>query len=126
MRIIVPGGGRPVKPGGRHVKTASRDCENQGCGLHQHGRVALITGGSRGIGRAIAVRLARANCHVVVNYFRQKKAAEEVAEEVRAAGMKALIVKANVANEEAVTEMFRQIREEFGQLDILVSNAASF
>jgi enoyl-[acyl-carrier protein] reductase III len=110
---------------GWQVKSVSRDCESGGCGLHQHGRVALITGGSRGIGRAIAVRLAKANCHIVVNYFRQRKAAEEVAEEVRAAGMKALIVKANVANEKAVADMFRQIREEFGQLDILVSNAAS-
>lgn len=107
------------------MRRASKDCETEGCGLHQHGRVALITGGSRGIGAAIAVRLARSGCHVVVNYFRHRKAAEEVAGEVRAAGMKALIVKANVANEGAVSEMFRQIREEFGQLDILVSNAAS-
>ncbi|MBU1568331.1 MAG: enoyl-[acyl-carrier-protein] reductase FabL [Proteobacteria bacterium] len=89
------------------------------------GKVALITGGSRGIGRAIAIRLAESGADVVVNYVRHRKDATETAEEVEKLRRRCLLVKANVANSDDVRGMFAAISEEFGHLDILVSNAAS-
>jgi len=89
------------------------------------GKVALITGGSRGIGRAIALRLAESGADVVVNYVRHKKDAEETAELVGRRGASCLVVKANVAREEDVREMFSILENRFGRLDFLVSNAAS-
>jgi enoyl-[acyl-carrier protein] reductase III len=89
------------------------------------GRRALVTGGSRGIGRAIAVRLAEAGADVAINYLRNKKPAEETAAAVRRAGRKALLLKANVADPDAHEAMFESIRDELGRLDVLVSNAAS-
>ncbi len=89
------------------------------------GKVALVTGGSRGIGRAIAVRLAEHGVDIVVNYVRHKKDAQATAEGVERLGRKCLLVKANVAKESDVAAMFDRINDEFGKLDILVSNAAS-
>ncbi len=89
------------------------------------GKAALITGGSRGIGRAIAIRLAENGVDVAVNYVRHKKDAMGTADEVEKLGRKCLLVKANVANGDDVREMFAAIAQEFGHLDILVSNAAS-
>ena len=89
------------------------------------GRVALVTGASRGIGRAIARRLAAAGCDVVVNYFNSHDQAESICREIRAAGRRALPVQANVASAEAVGELFDAVRAEFDRIDILVSNAAS-
>ena len=89
------------------------------------GKVALITGGSRGIGRAIAIRLAQSGADVIVNYVRHRRDAAETAEEVEKFGRRCLLVKANVANSEDVRQMFAAITEGFGHLDILVSNAAS-
>lgn len=88
-------------------------------------KVALITGGSRGIGRAIAIRLARQGADVVVNYVRHRKDAEKTAEAVEKYGRKCLLVKANVANAGDVQKMFTTIENEYGHLDFLVSNAAS-
>lgn len=90
-----------------------------------YGKVALITGGSRGIGRAIALRLAENGVDVVVNYVRHKKDAEETAALVEKAGASCLVVKANVAKEEDVQAMFSELENRFGRLDFLVSNAAS-
>jgi enoyl-[acyl-carrier protein] reductase III len=89
------------------------------------GKVALITGGSRGIGRAIALRLAESGADVVVNYVRHRRDAAETAEAVEKLGRQCLLVKANVANSDDVREMFAAITETFGHLHILVSNAAS-
>lgn len=89
------------------------------------GRIALVTGGGRGLGHAVAVELAREGADVIINYFRNRAPAEETAEEVRALGRRAHVVKANVGDEEKVRAMFEEIRREFGGLDILVSNAAS-
>ncbi|MGA7277616.1 MAG: enoyl-[acyl-carrier-protein] reductase FabL [Desulfocapsaceae bacterium] len=89
------------------------------------GRVALVTGGSRGIGKAIAIRLAEHGMDIVVNYVRHKQDAQKTAAEVEQRGQRCLLVKANVAKEADVSTMFEAISEAFGSLDVLVSNAAS-
>ena len=88
-------------------------------------KVALITGASRGIGRACALLLAEAGCDVIVNYVTSQSAAEQVAEEIIAKGRRAAIVKADVSEEEDIQAMIEYIRDSFGRLDILVSNAAA-
>jgi enoyl-[acyl-carrier protein] reductase III len=90
----------------------------------QH-EVALITGGSRGMGRALAHRLAASGLHVVVNYRRDDAAAAEVVADIRAAGGHATAVQADVADPDAVAAMFEQVRDEHGRLDVLVANAAA-
>lgn len=89
------------------------------------GRVALITGGSRGIGRAIALRLAENGVDVVVNFVRHRRDAEETVAAIEARGVRCLAIKANVAQEEDVIRMFEEIGKHHDHLDILVSNAAS-
>ncbi len=89
------------------------------------GKVALVTGSSRGIGKAIALKLAEAGVNLVVNYIRHRRDAQETAAQIEAQGVRCLVVKANVANDDDVAALFGQIRAEFGRLDILVSNAAS-
>ncbi len=89
------------------------------------GKVALITGGSRGIGRAIAIRLAENGVNIVVNFVRHRRDAEATVAAVRERGVECLAIKANVAKEEDVARMFDEIRGSYNRLDILVSNAAS-
>ncbi len=89
------------------------------------GKVALVTGGSRGIGRAITLKLASEGADVIINYFRRKSTAEATAQEARAFGVNIMTIKANVGEAEQIDSMFNQIEEKFGRLDILVSNAAS-
>ena len=87
------------------------------------GKTALVTGAGRGIGRAIALTLARYGADVVVNYNGSKEKAEETAKLIEEMGRKALTIKANVADKEECKAMFDQIKKEFGTLDILVNNA---
>jgi enoyl-[acyl-carrier protein] reductase III len=89
------------------------------------GKVALITGGSRGIGRAIALRLAEYGADVVVNYVRHRGDAEDTVAAIEKKGVRCLAVKANVAQEEDVIRMYDEIRKRHDRLDIVVSNAAS-
>lgn len=89
------------------------------------GKVALVTGSSRGIGKAIALKLAENGVDLVVNYIRHRQEAEKTAGLIEKKGAKCLVVKANVANDDDVKAMFEQISGEYGRLDILVSNAAS-
>jgi len=89
------------------------------------GKVALVTGSSRGIGREIALRLAREGADIIVNYFRRREAAEETARDIEKLGVKAAVIRANVGEPERLGEMFDAISERFGRLDIFVSNAAS-
>ena len=87
------------------------------------GKVALVTGASRGIGRAIALLLAQEGAAVALNYAGNVKAAEEVKQEIENAGGKAILVQADVADAEAVEAMISQVTEAFGSIDILVNNA---
>jgi len=89
------------------------------------GKVALITGGSRGIGKAITMKLASEGADVIINYFRRTSQAELTAEEARQKGVRAHIVKANVGEPDKIESMFREIEQQFGRLDIMVNNAAS-
>ena len=88
-------------------------------------KVALVTGSSRGLGKAIAIELAKNGYDIVVNYARSKTAALETVKEIEALGQKALLIRANVGDMEKLKAMFETIREEFGRLDVFVSNAAS-
>jgi len=87
------------------------------------GKAALVTGASRGIGREIALELARNGVNVAVNYSGSKEKAEAVAEEIRALGQESIVIQANIAEEASVKDMVKQTVEAFGSLDILVNNA---
>ena len=88
-----------------------------------NGKVALVTGASRGIGAAIASKLASLGCDVAINYAGNIQKAEETLNSVKAYGVNAQIYQANVANYEEVEAMTKQIIKEFGQLDIIINNA---
>ncbi|MDG5788227.1 3-oxoacyl-[acyl-carrier-protein] reductase [Evansella sp. AB-P1] len=87
------------------------------------GQNALVTGGSRGIGKAICLGLAKQGVNVAVNYSGSQDKAEAVAEECRSFGVKAMAVQCNVADSNAVTDMVKTVIAEFGSLEILVNNA---
>ncbi len=89
------------------------------------GRVALVTGSSRGIGRACALRLAQAGADVVINYVTSLGAADELAGEIQRLGRRVFVVKADVSERDDVESMMDFIDEQAGRLDILVSNAAT-
>lgn len=89
------------------------------------GHVALVTGASRGIGRACALRLAEAGADVIINYVTSESAARAVGEEILLRGSRAAIVKADVGEQEDVASLMEFIEERFGRLDIVVSNAAT-
>ena len=86
-------------------------------------RIALVTGAGRGIGRAIALELAKDGCAVAVNYSRSEGPANEVVAEIRAMGGEAVAVKANVSDAAEVKEMFKLVAEQLGAVNILVCNA---
>ncbi|CRY92823.1 3-oxoacyl-[acyl-carrier-protein] reductase [Synechococcus sp. WH 8103] len=87
------------------------------------GQTALVTGGGRGIGKAIALALAEAGAEVVVNYANSAGAADEVVASINAAGGKAYALKANVSIEEEVDGLIKAVLERSGRLDVLVNNA---
>jgi len=89
----------------------------------ENGRVAVVTGGGRGIGRAVAVRLANEGANVAISYRSNDTAAEEVAEEVRAAEAQCEIFKGDVASHEDVDVLFKRVGEALGPVEILVNNA---
>ena len=88
------------------------------------GKTAIVTGASRGIGKAIAFVLAMHGANVAVNYFESKEKAEAVVKELEAKGAKAIAVKADVCSAEECAKMVEQVKKEFGSIDILVNNAA--
>src|SRR4249919_2800608 len=86
-------------------------------------RVALVTGGSRGIGRAIAVSLADAGAAVAVNYRDRADAAAQTADTIRRQGGRAMVVEADVSQAAAVTAMIGEVERALGPIDVLVNNA---
>lgn len=91
--------------------------------MRLQGRVALITGASRGIGRATALRLAQEGCDVAINYIQDEKAAQSVVEEITKLGRRAVAIKADVGKEDQIKQMIRDVVRTFGKIDILVNNA---
>lgn len=89
------------------------------------GKTALVTGSGRGIGRAIALHLARNGADVVINFFRNRAPAEKTTAEIESMGRRALLVKADVGNLEDLDRLFTETDQTFGRLDILIHNAAS-
>jgi enoyl-[acyl-carrier protein] reductase III len=88
-------------------------------------KIALVTGSGRGIGRAIALHLASLGSDLVINFHRNEAPANEVAEQIRAMGRRAIVVKANLSKPEDINLLFDRIKSDFGALDIFISNAAS-
>ena len=86
-------------------------------------RTAIVTGASRGIGRAVALELAKEGAAVIVNYAGSEAKANEVVDEIKAAGGRAIAFRCNVSDSKEVTEMVKKAAEEFGSVDILVNNA---
>jgi NAD(P)-dependent dehydrogenase (short-subunit alcohol dehydrogenase family) len=99
------------------VSMSERDFEN---------RTVLVTGGSRGIGCAVCERLARAGAQIAINYHSREKEARETESLVEAAGAKAMIVQANVADPESVETMVARVNDQLGPIDMLVNNAGIF
>jgi enoyl-[acyl-carrier protein] reductase III len=89
------------------------------------GRIALITGSSRGIGRALALSLAARGTIPVINYRRSEEAAREVVAEIEQLGIASMAVRADVESVEDIEAMFEQVRDRFGRLDFFVSNASA-
>ena len=92
---------------------------------HADGKVCLVTGSSRGIGKAIALALGAEGAKVVVNYSASSDAAEEVASSIKSSGGDAMTVQCNTGSREDVEAMFKKVSEEWGTVDVLVNNAGA-
>ena len=88
------------------------------------GKTAFLTGGTRGIGRKVAEKLAAMGCHVAVNYFRSRDAAHDTVNAIKAHGVEGKAYRANVGRIDKLTEVVNQVAKDFGKIDIFVSNAA--
>ena len=87
------------------------------------GRSAIVTGATRGIGRAIALELARGGADVAFNYAKSAEAAETLKSEIEALGVRAMATQGDVANTDAAAELVKQVKDAFGRIDFLVNNA---
>jgi NAD(P)-dependent dehydrogenase (short-subunit alcohol dehydrogenase family) len=92
--------------------------------VNLEGKVALVTGASRGVGASVACMLAEAGCDVVINYRSKGARAEEVANTIHAANRRALLAQADITSESEMTKMMELVKEEFGCLDLLILNAS--
>ncbi len=90
------------------------------------GKVVLVTGSSRGIGREIALAMAREGADIIINYSRSRDAANETAQDIEKLGRRTLVVQASVTERAQVARLFGSAVEEFGRLDVLVNNAGGF
>jgi len=88
------------------------------------GKVAFVSGGTRGIGLSIAEKLAQQGCDIVINYFRSRQSANEAVEKIKSYGVECYAHRANMGNHDQIPAIFDGIKERFGKLDILISNAA--
>jgi NAD(P)-dependent dehydrogenase (short-subunit alcohol dehydrogenase family) len=93
--------------------------------MNVHGKVAIVTGASRGVGKATALALAQKGCSVLVNYNRSRKEAEQVTAAARKLGVRALCIQADTADEAACRSMVDAAVTDLGRLDVLVNNAAT-
>jgi len=109
-----------VKPSDRRSPQRAQRIEGR-----FEGKVSLITGSSRGIGRALALTLARDGAAVAVNYQRNAEMAAQVVREIEALGSRAIAVQANMENPDDIDRLFERVESEFGGLDHFVSNAAA-
>lgn len=91
--------------------------------MHLTGKTAIVTGGSRGIGRAVALALAEAGASVAIIYAGNTKAAEETKQAVEEKGVQAMAIQCDVSDEKAVADMVKAVKKEWGRVDILVNNA---
>lgn len=91
--------------------------------MHLTGKTAIVTGGSRGIGRAVALALAEAGASVAIIYAGNTKAAEETKQAVEEKGVQAMAIQCDVSDEKAVADMVKAVKKEWGRIDILVNNA---
>src|SRR5262252_3090812 len=105
-----------------HNRTEHKEKEKSLMG-RVDGKTALVTGASRGIGRAIAIELAREGAKVAINYSSNEAKAKEVAEEVNKQGGNAILYKANIGNSKEARAMVETVAKEFTHLDILINNA---
>jgi 3-oxoacyl-[acyl-carrier protein] reductase len=87
------------------------------------GKVALVTGGGRGIGRAVAIELARAGCDVAVNYHQRREDAESAASEIRGLGRRSAAIQADVSRSADVSRLVHDVESQLGPIDVLVNNA---
>ncbi len=116
-----------VTPRGERLTSENRPAEQpnpEPTGRELEGKIALVTGGSKGIGRETALKLADRGCNVVINYFRSRDAANRTRDEIKERGVDVLAVRGNIGKREFHAKLFQKIRAEFGTLNIFVSNAA--
>lgn len=105
------------------VKTSTYPIGRNFVSMSGENKVALITGGSRGIGRAIGIELARYGCKVAVNYAKNKDAAEEAIRLIGEAGGEGIMVQGDVSQKDDVDNVFKAVMDQWGQIDVLVNNA---
>ena len=89
------------------------------------GKTVLVTGGSRGIGKAIALEFAARGANIAFNYIRNHKAAAQTQSEIEALGVKCLRMRAHLGDAQKIRDLFTEVDATFGRLDVLVNNAAS-
>jgi NAD(P)-dependent dehydrogenase (short-subunit alcohol dehydrogenase family) len=114
----IPGTDKELNPKADHGETSYK-----GSGKLK-GKKAIITGGDSGIGRAVAIAFAREGADVLISYLNEHEDAEETAKWIKEAGQKAVLLPGDISNEEQCRQIIKKAVEEFGQLDILVNNAA--